>query len=530
MKDANPPATQPLGSEAAIAPEYDVAIVGFGPVGAFAANLLGQMGINVLVVERHPTVFTLPRAIVLDDEAMRMMRRIGLLDDIAPFTTPVRTVAFVAPDGSRLQGYDVPDEVEKPHGFFPNYFFHQPSVEAVLRQGARRFPSINVRTGEKVVGLSQRPTYARLLIRDATGVLSSIRARYIMACDGARSTIRTSLGIRSRSLGYDQRWLVVDAEVDDDGSPGWVTQICDPSRLVTVMKAERTHWRWEFQLRPDECHDGRVEEGFIKRLLNPWIERANVRLVRAAPYRFHSTFAETWRAGRVFLLGDAAHQMPPFMGPGMCTGLRDAENLCWKIAAVLRNEAPTALLDSYAEERIPHARDMVEWSVEVGRLIDAFAAKIAGDAAPLQALDMRSGYGAGRTMPPLRGALLAQGGDCALIGRRIPSVLTDDDRRLTIDDIAPGAFLLVRRGEDQELVCDHALKSATTITLPKRHWEQLDAMGAAGASALLARPDGVVCAASTPAVCAEWLRRYGAASSSFSGSVSQNWEEEAAKQ
>lgn len=499
------------------APLYDVAIVGFGPVGAFAANLLGRMGVSVLVIEREHNVYGLPRAIVLDDEAMRMIRGVGLLDDIAPYTTPVRTVAFVAPGGARLQGYDVPDEIEKPHGFFPNYFFHQPSVDAALRAGARRFPHVEVRTGEELIGLAQGATHVALRIRDTNGAVTAARALYVMGCDGARSAVRAAIGVRSHSLGYDQRWLVVDADVDAHEPRGWVTQICDPNRRATVMKAERTHWRWEFQLAPDECPEGFVDDDFVWRLLGPWISRDNARLVRAAAYRFHSTFAETWRADRMFLVGDAAHQMPPFMGQGMCTGLRDAENLCWKLAAVLRGEASADLLDSYAEERVPHARDMVEWSVEVGRLIDAFAAKIAGDDGPLNALDTRSGYGAGRTMAPLRGDLMSGANDCALIGRRIPALVLDDDIGLTIDDIEPEEFLLLTRGDDQRSLNAGTIKNAMTVTLRKQHWDRLDAMGAAGAQALLVRPDRIVCAAGSPTTCTALMRRYRTASSSFSG-------------
>jgi 3-(3-hydroxy-phenyl)propionate hydroxylase len=481
--------------------DFDVVVVGFGPVGAVAACLLGQQGRRVLVLDRERDIFPLPRAIVLDDEAMRLFRSLGLSDQIEPFTTPIRTVQFADPAGGRLVGYDVPSDVPKPNGFFPNYFFHQPSVDMIVRRAVGQLDNVEVALATELVGLEQAADGVEVSLIPSSGERRTVRARYLLGCDGARSTVRSLLSIATHSLGYDHRWLVIDADAFEGcNQPGQVSQICDPQRRATVIKAERGHRRWEFKLADDEPAEEAVKSEFVWRLLKPWASPEDVVLVRAAAYRFHSTFAERWNDGRVFLLGDAAHQMPPFMGQGMCTGLRDASNLTWKLGKVLDGVASSDLLETYADERIPHARDMVEWSVEVGLLIDAFAAKVAGDDGPLDALNRFSGYGAGRELAAVDGAMFDRSTEHRLIGRTVPFLNAGDGRAL--DDLQGNSFALIRRADSgkADLLVTRLGRQLVDVAIPDDYWTEIERLaGQPVGGAVLVRPDRLVCAIGAPA-------------------------------
>lgn len=480
--------------------DYEIIIIGFGPVGAVAACLLGQQKRRVLVVDREHEMFPLPRAIVLDDETMRLFRSLGLDKEIEPFITPIQTVELLDPAGNRLVGYDVSGDTPKPNGFYPNYFFHQPSVDAILRRAVSQIANIEVVLATELVALKQAPGQVEVTLKSNTGTPQTVRAQYVLGCDGARSTVRNLLDIPTQSLGYDHRWLVVDADAfEGHDQPGRVSQICDPRRRVTVIKGERVHHRWEFQLAADECSEEPIKPEFIWHLLKPWASPDEVVLTRTAAYRFHSTFAERWHDKRVFLLGDAAHQMPPFMGQGMCTGLRDAANLSWKIGKVLDGFAGSDLLETYSEERIPHARDMVEWSVEVGLLIDAFAAKVSGDDRLLDELNQSSGYGAGRELAAVDGAMFNRSIGHRLIGRTLPLVRAADGRM--VDDIQGGSFALVRPvcGENLKGVSRNVARGVIEISLPHESWVELERFGGHPVlGALLVRPDRLVCAVGEP--------------------------------
>lgn len=478
------------------APDYDVVIVGFGPVGAVAANLLGRADHRVLIVDREREPFRLPRAIVLDDETMRLFRSIGLLHLIQPFTTPIGTVEFAGPNGERLLGYDVAPDGPKPNGFQPNYFFHQPSVDALVRKSVEALSSVEVCLGTFLANLRQTTETVEVTLNSSLAGLRTVTARYLLGCDGARSTVRSLLEVATCSLGYDERWLVIDAEdLQQSQHAGRVTQICDPERRATVIQAERHHRRWEFQLTEAERTEEATSPEFIWKLLQPWVSAGDIQIVRAAAYRFHSVFAERWSVGRVFLLGDAAHQMPPFMGQGMCTGLRDAGNLAWKLSAVLKGYAPVALLESYSEERIPHARDMVEWSVEVGLLIEAFAARFAGDASRLEAVDASSGYGAGRELAPVRGAWFDRASKHRCIGRTAPFLMLPGE--VAVDDLQGDGFAILRRasGPSRSEVSERLGEGLVHIDLDAACWSQLERLaGAPIEASVLVRPDRLVCA------------------------------------
>ena len=195
----------------------------------------------------------------------------------------------------------------------------------------------------------------------------------VLGCDGANSTIRQLAGITMEDLGFTERWLVVDIRAET-GLDTWdgVEQICDPARAATFMQVTGDRYRWEFRLRDGEDEAGLITPAALGQLLRPWTGRSDLdglQIIRSATYTFRAQMASRFRAGRVFLLGDAAHLTPPFIGQGLAGGLRDADNLAWKLAYVLTGRAGEDLLDTY-DSRTPPARHSPGEKGRPGRLGD----------------------------------------------------------------------------------------------------------------------------------------------------------------
>lgn len=354
----------------------DVAIVGMGPVGAYLANALGAQGLSVVVLERSTEVYPLPRAAHFDHEVMRAFQAVGLADEVEPGTRKNEGLQFLeSRTGPLIFGFATPEA--QPFGWHVSYYFHQPDLEAVLRAGLRRFPQVDVRLGHEVLNVSQSDDGVRLDVRQLSdGSTSKVEASYLVGCDGARSRVREKAGIDVEDLDFDEPWLVVDVVLDHDlaadGGPdlgGACLQICDPGRPTTFVPMPGHRRRWEFMLLPGEDPEQMASPASVRALLGEWVDPDLVHVERQAVYRFHALLARRWRQGRVLLAGDAAHQMPPFLGQGMCSGIRDAQALAWRLPLVLRHEAPGALLDTYQSERAPHVRQIIETAVLFGGII-----------------------------------------------------------------------------------------------------------------------------------------------------------------
>ncbi|MEU4448581.1 bifunctional 3-(3-hydroxy-phenyl)propionate/3-hydroxycinnamic acid hydroxylase [Actinosynnema sp. NPDC050801] len=349
--------------------EFDVVVVGCGPVGALTANLLGARGVRTLVVERDTAPHRQPRAFSCDDEALRIYQQAGLLDEVAKDMYPPDRAEYVNAKG-RVFATIALDEVDFGLGSGPLHFFDQPRLEAALRAGLDRFPHVTLRTGVELVRLTQDEEAATVVLRDlGSGEESHVRARYVLGCDGARSTTRVAAGIALTGTSYAEPWLAVSGDV----APGAVrvprtTFVCDWRRPAFVSPGAFDTYRLEFMLRPDEVPADMTDPGTVARLVAPYVDPDRFTVTRAIVYTFHHLVAERWRDRRVFLLGDAAHQMPPFLGQGLCSGLRDAANLTWKLALALGSDAPDALLDTYEAERRPHTEAMALTSVRLGRV------------------------------------------------------------------------------------------------------------------------------------------------------------------
>ena len=350
-----------------------VIVVGAGPVGCTAALLLADFGIPVTLLERHTQPHPLPRAVHLDDEVARILDRIGVSEGFLARSQP----------GSGLRLLDAAHRVMAEfgrehqageHGFPQANMFHQPDLEELMLTRVEAHPLIELRRGAEVTGLDRAsgPVTAapvRVHARIA-GDPDTFTGRVVLGCDGANSTIRTLAGITMDDLGFTERWLVVDIRAET-GLDTWdgVEQVCDPARAATFMQVTGDRYRWEFRLSDGEDEAGLITPQALGRLLQPWTGRSDLsglEIIRSATYTFRARLASRFQAGRVFLLGDAAHLTPPFIGQGLAAGLRDADNLAWKLANVLTGRAGEDLLASYDTERRPHAKAMVKKAVRVG--------------------------------------------------------------------------------------------------------------------------------------------------------------------
>ena len=365
---------------------YDVVVVGFGPSGAVAAALLGQQGFRTLAIDRTREIYAKPRAIAIDHEILRLFDNLGVAEAVLPHTAPFPASDHFGVDGQLIRRIDMVPE-PWPQAFVPTMVFSQPPVEAALRAHAAAMPGVSVELGTACVGIAQDAARVTLRLRDDDGVERDVTADHVIACDGASSFIRQSLGIGFEDLVFDEPWLVVDLLVKPEAlakMPRNAAQHCDPARPITYIVGPDAHRRFEIMLLPGEDPQAMQAPKMVWHLLARWLAPSEATLWRAASYRFHALVAREWRRGRIFLAGDAAHQQPPFIGQGMCQGLRDVANLAWKLAAH-RDGAADSLLDTYGMERAQHVRTLTTRIKAIGRQIcerDAVAAR-ARDAALL---------------------------------------------------------------------------------------------------------------------------------------------------
>ncbi|HKR86920.1 MAG TPA: bifunctional 3-(3-hydroxy-phenyl)propionate/3-hydroxycinnamic acid hydroxylase [Phenylobacterium sp.] len=426
----------------------DVAVIGLGPVGSVLSALLGRAGIETVAIDKADDIFPLPRAVGLDHEVMRVIQNLGLAEAVQPHVIPYPPTEYRGLEEKVIARYDsLPPPY--PQAWQPSFMFTQPPVERAIRASLADLPSVRVRLSTAVEDMKQHPDHVELTLADASGAQEKLSARYVVACDGGTSPTRERLAIGMESLDFDEGWLVVDVLVHHDKLhklPANIVQYCDPERPVSYVVGPGVHRRWEIRLMPGETPEEMNRPEAIWRLLGRWLSPEDGTIWRAATYVFHALIADEWRRGRVFLAGDAAHMTPPFMAQGMCQGIRDAANLAWKLALVLKGSAQDALLDSYQLERRPHVCVTTETAKSLGRIIcELDPAKAAErDARMLAqwgdppAVQFRQNLIPGLTA----GALCSdQGGP---VGTRFPQpwVATSiGDRRL--DDVAGAAFRLV---------------------------------------------------------------------------------------
>jgi 3-(3-hydroxy-phenyl)propionate hydroxylase len=429
-----------------------VVIVGAGPVGVTAATLLGQYGVECLVLDRWDGVYPQPRAVHLDDEVYRILARVGIAEQFAAVSRPTLGLQLVDRNHRVFATFDRATERGR-HGHPAANMFDQPELEHLLRTNLKDQASVRLQGNVEVTDVAQDgQDRVRVDFTDRlTGEHESILAHYVLGCDGANSVVRTAFGAAMEDLRFEQRWLVLDLSCDSELDQ-WegVHQVCDPHRAATYMRIGQSRYRWEFRLLEGETASDFESIDALLPLIGPWVEgvpKEELRLVRAAEYTFRAQIADHWRDRHVFLLGDAAHLTPPFIGQGLCAGLRDAMNLSWKLAGVLSGDLPETVLDSYESERKPHARAMIKLAQVIGaamtrggrtgntlrRLVAPRLHRIPGLRGRI--LDSET--------PPLSRSSHVHRPRFArsLAGQLCPNALLEDGRRL--DDLSFGGFLLV---------------------------------------------------------------------------------------
>jgi 3-(3-hydroxy-phenyl)propionate hydroxylase len=435
------------------AAEYEVAIVGCGPVGALAANLFGKAGLRTVVLERETSPYPLPRAVHIDHEMMRLFQSVGLADTLLAGMREAQGHIHIGADGGVIR-YLGSAGLPKRFGWANDYFFYQPELEQALRNGAARFPNVTMAYGTPVLGLEQSADKV-VLSRQGGG---AIRAQYVIACDGAASFVRKALGIALVDLQFDEPWLVVDAEVrgpirlpEFSGVPAGADlqhlsiMLCDPRRPATLVPGRGGHRRWEFMLLPGEDDEAMMQPARVRELIAPYVAGTPHTIIRAATYRFHGLIAERWQEGRIFLAGDAAHQTPPFFGQGMCHGMRDVANLAWKLHAVVRRGAAPALLETYEAERAPHVGAVIEAAIAAGRYIceldpekarrrDETLRAAMGSPAPKSASDL---------IPPIAAGLIDGEHRPGTGARFIQPYVELEGKRMLLDDATGGGWALL---------------------------------------------------------------------------------------
>ncbi|CAH2904257.1 MAG: 2-polyprenyl-6-methoxyphenol hydroxylase and related FAD-dependent oxidoreductases [uncultured Paraburkholderia sp.] len=352
----------------------DVLIVGYGPVGQMLAILLGSKGYKVAVYERQKSTYPLPRAVCMGHEIYRAVMAAGSGNTLQQLSAPSPRYQWFNAKWEML--LDIDWTVESVSGGPEAHFFHQPSLEAAFDARVQTLPDVEVNRGWEAISVdadTKRPSVTFRNISDETE--RTVFANFVVGADGANSFVRNSVGIEWHNRGFEADWLVVDVLVNEEvhldvPSAG---QLCDPVRPTTFVPGGifdgHEIRRWEFMRLPHETRQEIEGEANVWRLLSKWVEPSQASLVRHAVYTFKSLSACSWRRNNVFIAGDAAHLMPPFMGQGMCSGLRDAYNLSWKLDAVMNGSAREDILDTYEIERKPHANQIIDISMHLGEIV-----------------------------------------------------------------------------------------------------------------------------------------------------------------
>src|SRR6201992_137900 len=351
------------------ADSYDVAVIGYGPTGATAANLLGQLGLKVLVVDRDPDVYNRARAISTDEEVRRIWQSVGLADRLQRDMLPDRPLNFVDANGGPFIDLKI---TPRGCGHPPQQFLYQAAVDHVLREGVQRFASVDVLLEHECLRIVPKGNEVQVLLADLrTDTFKRFHASYVIAADGGSSPTRGQLGIGYTGRTDAERWVVIDTKVlkEWDGHDR-LRFHCNPVQPTVDCPTPLGHHRWEYPAQASTADEELLREEAIWNVLgNQGITPEHVKILRAVIYSHHVRVADRWRGGRIFLAGDAAHAMPPWIGQGMSAGVRDAANLCWKLAAVVQGQAPESLLDTYHAERTPHVTEVTRRACRTGRII-----------------------------------------------------------------------------------------------------------------------------------------------------------------
>lgn len=422
---------------------HDVVIIGFGPTGMTLAGLLGRRGVRVLVIEKDPHVYALPRAAHIDHTGLRTLEELGCLETLLSRMSPNHGLDLVNAQLEVLSR--VPGDQGSLSGLPASMYFYQPEFDRLLGRTVSAFPTVEVRRGVTFTSLTQSAEAVIVDCVDAEGRQSTYAAPWVVGCDGAGSPVRAALGISLDSLVFDESWLVIDL-TSDEHEPRMLDralEVCHPVRPYVSTPIPGNRYRFEMKILPSDDPQKLLEPAHLREMLFPIFKSIPLTIERAAVYDFHGLIVTRWQHGRVLLAGDAAHQMPPFLGQGMCSGLRDAVNLAWKLSLVIRGSASAAILETYESERASHVRTVVGAAVDFGHFVNMRDGR---DGRSF--VDQLRDGGPNFSLPSLTaGPLVLTGG-----GDLFPQPVLDDGQLL--DEVVGDRFFVVGR---QEYMTDESI-------------------------------------------------------------------------
>lgn len=351
----------------------DVIIVGLGPTGAVLANLLGQYGWSVVGLERDEDLYYAPRAVHFDDEIMRVFQFAGLDQEIGRTSEPFTDMEIKLKAGGKPVTRSKIGSQDRRYGHPGAWWFHQPTLEQHFKDGMKRFANVRALYGYRVLGVQQGEESVTAFVSGSNGHELEVKGRYLIGCDGGRSLIRKAANLTLESADFDEAWVVVDTKTrsggKDPGLPSHHSQICNPSQPVTYVPMAGPYYEWQFMVMGNKSEREATDPAYVRRQLAEHVDLQKVDITRIAYYKFHGLWAPEWRNERILLAGDSAHQMPPFLGQGMCSGVRDAHSLCWRLDLVLAQKAAPSIFDDYVRERSAHVKEIINGAIFLGNII-----------------------------------------------------------------------------------------------------------------------------------------------------------------
>ena len=395
--------------------DFDIVIVGLGPTGGTLANLLAMNNVSVLILEKDANIYNLPRAVHFDDEIMRVFQTIGITKSLSKKLIINKGTKFIDDNGELLLDWPRPKKITE-NGWYPSYRFHQPDLERSLRHNLKKYKNVTIVQNAEVYKTINKKDYVEVNYKNTkTNKIHSLKSKYLIGCDGANSFLRNEINSEMEHLGFEQRWAVIDVILKRKkmNLPDITIQYCSQSRPATYCRNVGRRRRWEIALKDDERADTFFEDKTLWKFLSRWIVPDEAKIERKTIYTFQSAIAKQWRKGRIFLVGDAAHLTPPFMGQGMCAGIRDASNLAWKITMCCNKGHNEKLLDTYQSERSSNVRDYIKTAMKMGELLNSIGGSDVSDTVFIQpdgsikmnTIKPKLGKGLGISKDPNRGKI-----------------------------------------------------------------------------------------------------------------------------
>ncbi len=353
--------------------EFDVTIVGLGPAGGTLANLLAMHDLSILILDREKSFYPLPRAVHFDDEIMRVFQTIGITKEFLKHTIINKGTKFVNSKDKVILDWPRPKKITD-NGWYPSYRFHQPDLEKKLRKKLKNYKKVSIEQNSEVIKIKNSKNHVDITYLNINNHKDYlVRSKYVIGCDGANSITRKQIKTKMDNLGFTQKWAVVDLilKKKKNNLPDRTIQYSNPKQPATYCRNVGRRRRWEFAIKKNHSDKKVLSDNYIWNFLKPWLNKSEAIIERKTIYTFESAIARKWRKGRIFIAGDAAHLMPPFMGQGMCAGIRDASNLAWKIANCIRNKFDDKLLNTYQSERSLNVKEYIETTMRMGEFVNA---------------------------------------------------------------------------------------------------------------------------------------------------------------